>query len=626
MLLTLPDGSHRNVPDPQRLVQDIGSLMQPRLAGRSDGPLEGHNYVEVDLNGGLYYFRYNVHDGRGIFTQDGSFEENYADFSDGDLIYDKPGAGRASFLPSLGTGMPSPIAPFSGRLQGGQFLGSGIVTTMDGNANDRFYKYADAHDPVFSLVTGFTRPAGSTYILSSAPVQINGAPDYAIGWGGSAVNSLQIISNLNNPPTSSTIPVGSGPVWGLTQTPIDDNALVIYYQDATGGVLYRIGMIPALGATAIEVCKRIPAGGYSVGMVNLDGTADLFFVVPRNGNPFYGGFQWSEQWQLLRTDQRCSYGPEAVDLKLPNVVHATGMGNAMAYCDGSRHHRWMTHASDIPIPGSDRPPALTGSIRVYCGGHHRYGEKFFWWEEEVDQSNVYPTQIRGFEYDSRLNRAWPITPRINGQATGHVIMGGPDMPVSPLGNLILLTTTGWRWQFQPATGTMGIELMHVDDAGATSGREFNDTSYRTTPRLRSRNHPNARFVGARLTGPTLSQLRRGTTYKASEALTPSQCRVEVSCNLFPELIRWTATEAEASEDYRPVYPLPASDDWKPYVQLTYWVYRGLSGTYAARYTPVVDHLTVEGYFYDPAPPPPSNNHENWGRNIEPPGNMTESLL
>ncbi len=636
----MPNGEHRNVPDPERIIQDIDTLVAPRMSGRPDGPVQPPSYVEVDLGEGLYYYRQDWHEGRGNFAQDGTFEEHYADFSDGDLIYDKPGSGRQSFKSDGVQVTSGATTPNTGRTQGGIFggLGSGIVTLMDiGGGGDGVFKYTDTYDPVFATIPGFARPTGASYLLCSTPVQAHGAAGYAFGWSNATgpATSAHVITDLANPPTSVALPVGQGPVYGLTQTPIDNNALAIYYADATGGYLGRLDMIAVLGTATLENGKRLPSGGYAVGMVNLDGTPDLFYVVPADGQPFFraqsgsGYGPFTSRNQLLRTDLRCSYGPQLVDLKLPSVVWATGMGNALAYCNGGRHHRWMTHGADIPIPGTDRPPstaAVNGSIQVHCTGHHRYGEKFFWDEDEIDLAGVVSTKTRRFEYDSRLNRAWPVTPKVDTSNAGIRTTGGADKPVTSLGNLINhRLATNWTWQFQPPTGQFGTDLMHIDGAGSTSGRQFNQASARTTPRLRSRGHPSAVYVGARLTGPTLSQLRRGTTYDVGEALDVASCLIQIAGNVLPETVIFRATDATADEDYRPVYPIPANDNWQPYVQLTYTILHSASGTYSNRYSPVVDHLTLEGYFYDPAPPPPSQNYPNWGRNIQPPSNVMEAL-
>src|SRR5205814_5628072 len=137
---------------------------------------------------------------------------------------------------------------YGGRLCGDEFLG---IPLMMG-ADNELFRDDGTYVPVISTVAGFTPVAGSSFAYCCKTVQINGAPWFAIGWNSAAVNALQIISNLNNPPTSSTIPVGAYEIAGLCQTPIDGDAMQIYTADATGGIIKRISMIPAAGTVAPE--------------------------------------------------------------------------------------------------------------------------------------------------------------------------------------------------------------------------------------------------------------------------------------------------------------------------------------------------------------------------------------
>src|SRR5205814_7224422 len=91
----------QNVPDPERIRPDLDYLLGQRRAGRADGPVQPPGYGEIDLGNSLYYYRWELVDGRGNFLQDGTFEENGNDFSDGDLIWDKAHIGRNSFLSSV---------------------------------------------------------------------------------------------------------------------------------------------------------------------------------------------------------------------------------------------------------------------------------------------------------------------------------------------------------------------------------------------------------------------------------------------------------------------------------------------------------------------------------------------
>jgi hypothetical protein len=628
MLITLPDGSHRNVPAPQHIAPDLEAMLGARRVGRADGEVEMPDYVEIDLGGGLFFYRYDLRDGRGNFVQDGSFEVNGNDFSDGDLIWDKSLMGRNSYLAGSSASVLM-TNPLGARLSGDEFLG---VPLMMG-AHNVLYRDDGTEVlgvPVITAVAGFSGivPAGASFALCCKTVPVNGAPTFWIGWNAATGNALQVLTTLGNPPINTTVPVGPYPISGLCPTPIDSDACVIYGDDAIGGLIRRIACIPALGTVLPEDSLRLPPYGYTVGLVALEGSADVFHVVPNDASSVLGlgTGPWTYGWKgkLLRHDLRASYGPQEVRVQLPFIRWATGGANTIFYCAGGREHRLLARGSDIPVPGSDRPPAVAGNIKIECVGHSRLGDKWWWTENEVDQAGLVNTKMRRFEYDAALNRAWPVTPKIDMGGTGIRSMGGHDMPYSrPNGNLVEYSTAGWRYQHQPHTGILGNSQIHVDGAGAASGRYFTASSSRTTPKLRPRGHHNPMMVMARVTGPTLSWLRRGTASPLTpagiaEGLTASECKIEISGNGLPETIVFKADEVAFTEDYRPVYTMPATDDWQPFLQLTFTAYRGTSGANAAHYTPVVDRITVEGYFYDRPVPVASSQYSRWGANTEAP--------
>lgn len=622
MLITLPDGSHRSVPAPENLRQDLDYMLGQRRAGRVDGRVEPPRYIEIDLGEGLTYYRWELVDGRGNIIQDGTFEENGNDFSDGDLIWDKAHLGRNSYSTSRVTS-PLMTGAYGGRLSGDEFLG---VPLMIG-ADDVLYRDDGALIPSISAVAGFSPPAGASYAMCCLTVQIGGAPWFAIGWNSATVNALQILSNLNNPPTSSTIPVGGFEVSGLCQTPIDGDALQIYTCDATGGLIKRIGMVPAAGTVLPEDAVRLPRGGYTVGMVALDGSPDVFYAVPADGQWLVasaagGPWTFPNKLKLVRTDLRASFGPQLVKIQLPWVRWATAGANSIFYCAGGREHRFMTRGSDIPVPGTDRAPETSGNIKIECVGHHVYGDKFFWTEQYVDQSSVLNTTQRRFEYDAALNRAWPVMPKEDTGGTGIRGMGGARLPISLTSSTLLeYSVGGWPYQFQPPTGDLATQYMHVDGAGSSSGRMFAHSSTRTTPRLRPAGHHNPFMTMARLTGPTASSLRRGaasqlTAAGIAEGTNPAQVKLQVTGSGLQETVEWTGADAQYTEDHRLVYVNPVKDDWVPFVQLTLASIRGIAGANATQYSPVVDRFTVEGYIYDRPMPAVGADHEKWGAYTE----------
>lgn len=632
MLITLPDGSHRNVPGPQDISPDIENLVAPRELGRLDHSFRRNQYQEVSLGGGLFFFRIDTGEGRGEFKQRGTLEDNLADFASSDIVYDDFEIARHSFLLNKQGTSPLGSAMLGGRTYGAQF-GTAYAVMFPDTVATQLYLASSASPPVMSLQAGFTKPAGATFALCMEDVQVNGAPALMIGWDAGATYSLQVITSLG-PFTTSLVPVGPFATYGLCQTPVDGNAIQVYTLDASGGIIARFNTNVALGSMTLEYGQRIPQGGYTVGMVNLDGNPDVFYVAPKNGEIAARGSTafYTFRGALYRASLRADYVAE-VTTQLPYVLWATRGANGIFYCDGfGTHHRWMVKGADIPVEtGADRPSIVTGANwERYCTGHHRVGDRFFWTEAVVDKNAVQATRVERYEYDTKTRRMWPAMQQdfLPGLETGLRLLGGPDCPVHPLSGFLLDYVDAvaggadqWWAQYQPPSGEMGYTKRHRDGFGAANGEQFTVAASRYSPKLRSRGHPGARIAIAEVIGPPLPDVRTGTD-AGETGSDDGQCYTQI---VFDDGTGMTVLSRETG-DQRPRREFPVNDSWRPEIGWHIVSQRAAVGSNSSRYTPNPAIWTISGYIYDPSAPPVSPNYRQWGRNLSPPPNMTESLL
>lgn len=606
-LIENADGSHVYVaPQNLNVLPDLQELMSPRTRLPITSPLGGCEFVTSDLGidlgkeyAGAHYFRYTQAEGRGTFKQRGYIEDSYRDFSDTDMVFDKYEVGRHSFTTSMAAGVGFSL-PSTGRLWGDEFLGkylmacsqSGVAATLD------LFQDTGAYEPTIAAVPGWTAPAGAVMPLYAKNISVQGAPTFWICYLTTAGNTIQVLTDLSNPPTT-TSPAFTFPVWGLVPTPIDGEAVVMITTDAGGGRAKVINTNLGLGAATIYDRARIPTGGYPIGLVNMGPSAEVWIWAP---NPDIALGQsnglatpWIWRGKILRLDLRANVVSE-VTTKLPFVHLATHGQGDVFYCDGT-NHQYMTRGADIPVyPEGEDYRVENANIIRSCMSHWYDQGRFFWQEDFVDVTGVTTTTSVRFMYDTYLRRAFPIGKRVTLISTTFETMGSPRAPISSLNrHMISAAGTGlnprWVYQYLNPSSRLGYNLRGTDNAATTSGRRYEASAYRRSPKLTSKQFPRADFLLGRILGPPRANLRTGSGQETGMTWADAYCTVDVTNVTRSGDVVFAG---DAPYDGRGRWDNPTLESWTPFLETTVTSYRTTAGTNYERRTPNPWPITYEG--------------------------------
>lgn len=643
-LITNPDGSHRFVMDEAQSGAsfDVESLVQARQRPSIGQPLRPPEWNIQPLPGypGVSYWQLVLGgEGRGVYRQRGTFDQGLSDFGEQTLVYDDYEIARLPFQFNL-VSAPDPGGALGGRLYGSLFQGTYLIAASDGTQ-----LFLDAGTGYYSNIAnqaGFVPVAGSALIHCMRGGQLNGAPALYIGYNAGATYSLQCVTNLS-PWTASLVPIGPYATYGLCQTPVDGDSLQVYTVDASGGIIKVINTNTTLGAAVVRDGVRLPAAGYAVGLVNLDGNPECFYVVPTNGYAFYdtGTGPWTPtafRGKLMRVDLRAlTVYPVATALDF--VLYATAGDNEdgsgahdIFYCNG-KDHQYLAHGIDMPVlPAADRPPLTYPNYKRICRGHwYKHGR--YYWEENLYDTVVAtnPTLVQRFEYDPALGRAGvrpvSVVRTLSGNS-GVQSMGSPNQPWSPLNNnLIGRTATDWLTQYQPSRSETGYGKRHVEGSLITDSPTYEASGYRRWPRLRPPGRPGALMAISRITGPPPANLRTGSGADASGDF--HNTRVEVfETHTLPAAIFYgdDGVDADGTTRWRPAVDYPDNDAWTDELDLYVTAYRDDVAGMALHYTPNPGPVVVEGYLREIGAPPPSRNILNWGADRVAADDLSRPLL
>jgi len=629
-LITNPDGSHRFVMDQAQTSSfDIESLVQARQRPSVGQPLRPPEWNVQPVPGfpGVSYFQLVLGgEGRGVYRQRGSFDQALTDYAEQTLVYDDYEIGR---LPFLVTGDPRVNFDGGGRLCGALFSGHAYINSLQNGAPGLFEDVsATPYDGLVQSVGGFTPQAGAVLPLCMRAVQVNAAPALLIGYLAANVYTLAVHQPFA---TSAPAPVlaNQHATWGVCQTPVDGDSLQVYMVDtATGKTLIKmITTLTGFGATPRD-CVELPGGGYTVGLINLDGNPEVFYVTSANGENLIGpatgiGFNVPTfRGKLMRVDLRAlTIYPVATSLSF--VLYATAGDNNdntgahdLFYCNGV-DHQYLTHGADIPIlPAADRPQ-LPANYKRMCGGHWYKDGRFYWDENRYDSSFVGGTFVQRYEFDPAMGRygVRPVSAELDfSPQSGITSIGGPNLPWTPAnGNLINGTRSEWYYQYQPPRSETGYSKRHVDGSNIDIGPAYHPVGYRRWPKLRPPGRPGAVMAISRVTGPPPASIRTGSGADASgdyhnTFVVFNEAHTEPSAIFYGD----DGVDPDGSTRWRPAVDFPDNDAWCDELDITVTAYRdNVSGTHMQRYTPNAGPIVVEGYLREMGAPPPSRLILNW---------------
>jgi hypothetical protein len=477
-------------------VADVAALLRNTVINVDTDPQAQNQPQIIDLArltgdksyAGCSYVRVPFTDNRGGHAQTGKYSAVNTKRSSGALICDAPGYLRLPFLTTqLGTVSPGNVD----RICSVSIFGTHVFTGYEfGLAN--LFRETSATDPTPIAVAGYAPPAGCSGITAIRRIMINGTPYLAICFAVGGANTVQILSDLANPPTSSTIPVGAFPTLDLIQTPIDGNALLIYKGNAAAqGTIVAMRTDVGAGAVTISAVRSTLAlGGYAVGLSSWEGDAYAYWVEPVEGNfILYGGGGFAgppgfNHGRLIRTDLR-GYLASPVDVPLPWVTFASRVRGGIVVCDTQTHwnlgrkgYQHEFHRMSI----FDDLVADSNHTQVCCGHHELAGRFMIEVNDTITPGGTGNTQRYTMEWDFDLWEPSQVSSAKLLGTTGVLSPGGAELPWSPVTGYLQTRANGSWWrQFQPGLGVNGFNLRHTTGAAAGTGQQFEASESLTWP-------------------------------------------------------------------------------------------------------------------------------------------------
>ncbi len=438
---------------------------------------------------GCWWFKFVLNHSQLGYKQVGKYSKDNGKRADGALYSD--GRGYLCLPPATTFSIAAnPPAATIDRISSANFIGVHVFTGYEaGTAN--LFRETSSTNPVVIPVAGYAPPAGVSGINAIRSILVNGVPYLAICFqNGGAGNSIQILANLNNPPTSSGIPVGPVPTYDLIQTAIDGNALLIYTTDALGnGCIKAIRTDVGAGTVALSAarCQMAP-GGYAVGLSEAEDWNPMpYWMEPIDGlhvqfNNTGAGI--TNRCRLTKTDAR-GYLPVTVDVPLAWGTYATKCRGGIVICDTNTH--WYLNKKN---PGGkwrrmavfDDLPANSDKQYVCCGHREKDGKFLIECNETISVAGAGNTQRYQFEFNFDTWQSTQIETKELFASTGILSRGGAKLPWSPFTNFTHARANDqWHRQQQFPLGTNLFNMRKTAGAAAGTGIEFSNTDYLTTP-------------------------------------------------------------------------------------------------------------------------------------------------
>lgn len=438
---------------------------------------------------GCYWFRFVLNHSQLGYRQVGTYSRDNGKRSDGALYSD----GRGYLcLPPLTTkqNATTPLAAASDRISSASVFGVHVFTGIEAAAANLF-RETSSTDPTPIAVAGYAPPAGVSEINAIRSIMVNGVNYLAICFqNGGAGNSVQILSDLANPPTSATIPAGAVPTYDLIQTAIDGNALLLYTTDALGnGCIKAIRTDVGAGTVVLSTARcQLTPGGYAVGLSEAEDTVPMaYWVEPQDGLHLtfnLTGAGLTNRGRLVKTDAR-GYLPVTVDVPLRWVTFATKCRGGIVVCDTSTH--WYLNKNNPRgkwrrMEVFDDQPADSDKQLVCCGHHEKDGKFLIETNETITTSGAGATKRFAIEFDFDNWVGTRIEAKQTLSTTGILSKGGANLPWSPFTEYKQARAeTSW---YRQRVGPLGEVLFNMrKTAGATAGTgiEYAGEESLTTP-------------------------------------------------------------------------------------------------------------------------------------------------
>ena len=425
--------------------------------------------------GDIIFGQVTVEDTRGgLNVTQGRFDEDFDRIASGDLdgrFY------RTLILPQLitNTATPDPGGTLVGMhaVNFNNLLHIGIGSTT----NAALFAETSASNPVIAAVT-HTPTSSITMLSTAAAGAANSATRLAVGYSAVA----QVVRLLDTAYTSTDMGAATGRCWGLIQTFINNNTLLIYSQ---GAIRYLDSTVAVNTAPTVGL-SNVPNGGFALGMAKLAGAPIRpYWVWPLVENT---------DGMLLSTAERpgrvVSTNQEGTDYQyipmgLKFVFSACVVnGTAIVATDKERvmYYDGRSTARDLGWTSARTPDGN----RIYeCRGVAANGPEVWVRVNHKAAANGAGNTNAWWEVYNLETGAWHIV------STSTTMTSTGSYSNLPGGSLPLSETTGfiqdysdgsWRRMFVPVYGYNPYNTYRqTDSAQASSGNEYAASATFTAP-------------------------------------------------------------------------------------------------------------------------------------------------
>lgn len=571
--LSLVYGGGRALPS----VRPIGRprIFGPRAVDNKNAP-------------GLWWVKLEWDDLRGPFMQYGPAEEALHSSSLSQLVADDYGILRHFFLTSS-QATPDPAS--ASRIVHCNVFGVLVIAT----GGSTLFRETSSTDPTIITVAGFTPAGGNSGINSVRRVLINSVPYLAICYAGGGANTLELLSDLVNPPTSVVPAIGATQTYDVIQVPVYSDALLILQNNS---ILRAPTANVAPGALVFTPVETVPRGGYWIGIMGAGvgvGTPSVAGVFPVGDpvnvvTPPAAGNNFPNKGKILLFQLSGQLLGE-LPVKTPWVTNATKFADGIVYCDQTTHFYWDGRQHIPMLRSQDRYPD-SNFVRV-CQGHYVKGDKFFWVENYTKSpSGTGNTVQYWMEYDLYTNTSKNVSFPVDLGVTGPQTYGGNNLPVSEQTEHLHCYAAGagrWYRQYQSPASFRGFDQRKTSGAAAGTGQEYEPTGTWVSTNIEITGFEAAAKVVARSTGPLNSSLQAGGTGGTPAYL---DCGVTGQGG-------WQFKQEAGLRDRRLIkdFPLGMNSAFRGPVQLTIQSIQQAGGTDPTRFTTNILPISIEMFMY-----------------------------
>lgn len=435
---------------------------------------------KLDKDGDVYYWRIELYDTRGgLNLQRGRFDEAHDRLASSSL---DTRFRQRLILPQLTTSAatPDPEVESAYGIRGANIFGTLMIAAGGSlGTGPVIFKETSSTNP--ALVSVAYAPTTAHSITSGQALILNGASYFIVGFDLGVAQAFP--DAAGSAPTA--MHASTSGCYGIIQTPINDNALLIYSNDN----IYTLASSSAVAAAPTVALANVPRGGWALGLLGLGGgPLRAWWVWPTISAGLNHDADAITEYVNARGPRLISTNMQGTDPQELRLTDLTGLTEAMIIRDGivatdatsvvfhSGRYVENLHWNADPPANSDRERLVIG---MWAVGGDLYVEV-----NERATTNGTGNTKRWVEHYNFEIKAWHrVSAEETLSTTGILSFGaGHSLPVSKNTGFLHGRANGaWKRIFQPPPGTNPYTLRKTSGAQASTGATFEATGTATWP-------------------------------------------------------------------------------------------------------------------------------------------------